>query len=155
LGICSRTDWESASHEYVADLVPIFANVFEALVAGGQFVFSVEHPVTTSCDRGWPQPSPAPSKTLAIHSQLTVSSCKEVSTPRRLDTAALEQARQFLDAERSRVVRSAELKAVTGLTRYDLARQFRLMYAAHTAMCSCGGPTMHADSLSNPGRWST
>jgi AraC-like DNA-binding protein len=47
--------------------------------------------------------------------------------PRHLDVAALERARQFLDAEKARVVRSAELEAVTGLTRYDLARQFRLM----------------------------
>lgn len=45
--------------------------------------------------------------------------------PRRLDIAAIERARQFLDAERTRVVRSWELEAVTGLTRYDLARQFR------------------------------
>ena len=53
--------------------------------------------------------------------------CKQVSIPRHLDVAALERARQFLDAEKTRVVRSAELEAVTGLTRYDLARQFRLM----------------------------
>ncbi|MEE8302840.1 MAG: AraC family transcriptional regulator [Candidatus Tectomicrobia bacterium] len=53
--------------------------------------------------------------------------CKHVAIPRHLDVAALERARQFLDAEKSRVVRSAELEAVTGLTRYDLARQFRLM----------------------------
>lgn len=39
---------------YVADLAPVFARVFEALTAGGQFVFSVEHPVITSCDHGWP-----------------------------------------------------------------------------------------------------
>jgi SAM-dependent methyltransferase len=39
---------------YVADLAPVFANVSHALAAGGQFVFSVEHPVITSCDRGWP-----------------------------------------------------------------------------------------------------
>jgi AraC-like DNA-binding protein len=37
-------------------------------------------------------------------------------------------ARQFLDAERTRVVHSTELEAITGLTRYDLARQFRLMF---------------------------
>ena len=49
-------------------------------------------------------------------------------SPRRLDVAALERAREFLDAEKTRVVRSAELEAVTGLTRYDLARQFRVMY---------------------------
>jgi AraC-like DNA-binding protein len=54
-------------------------------------------------------------------------SCKHVSLPRHLDVDALERARQFLDAEKTRVVRSTELEAVTGLTRYDLARQFRLM----------------------------
>ena len=41
--------------------------------------------------------------------------------------AALERAREFLDAQKTRVVRSAELEAVTGLTRYELARQFRVM----------------------------
>ncbi|HET9222605.1 MAG TPA: AraC family transcriptional regulator, partial [Roseiflexaceae bacterium] len=54
-------------------------------------------------------------------------SCGQVALPRHFDIAALERARQFLDAEKTRVVRSAELEAVTGLTRYDLARQFRLM----------------------------
>lgn len=38
---------------YVADLEPVFINVFRTLAAGGQFVFSVEHPVITSCNRGW------------------------------------------------------------------------------------------------------
>ncbi|MBD2256985.1 class I SAM-dependent methyltransferase [Pseudanabaena sp. FACHB-2040] len=38
---------------YVADLAPVFNNVFQTLAARGQFVFSVEHPVITSCDRGW------------------------------------------------------------------------------------------------------
>jgi AraC-like DNA-binding protein len=46
---------------------------------------------------------------------------------RRVDVAAVQRARQFLDAERTRVVRSAELEAITGLTRYDLARQFRIV----------------------------
>jgi AraC-like DNA-binding protein len=54
-------------------------------------------------------------------------SCKHVPIPRHLDVAALQRARAFLDAEKTRVVRSAELEALTGLTRYDLARQFRLM----------------------------
>ena len=54
-------------------------------------------------------------------------SCTHVPLPRHLDVAALHRARAFLDAEKTRVVRSAELEAVTGLTRYDLARQFRLM----------------------------
>lgn len=46
---------------------------------------------------------------------------------RRIDARAVECARRLLDAEWTRTVRSAELEAVTGLTRYDLARQFRLM----------------------------
>jgi AraC-like DNA-binding protein len=53
--------------------------------------------------------------------------CRQVSRPHHLDVAALERARQYLDAEKTRVVRSTELEAVTGLTRYDLARQFRSM----------------------------
>jgi SAM-dependent methyltransferase len=40
---------------YVADLSALLERVFQALGAGGQFVCSVEHPVITSCDRGWPQ----------------------------------------------------------------------------------------------------
>ena len=46
---------------------------------------------------------------------------------RRIDSRAVERARRFLDAERTRVVHSAELESVAGLTRYDLARQFRSM----------------------------
>jgi AraC-like DNA-binding protein len=45
---------------------------------------------------------------------------------RRVDAAAVERARELLDAERTRAVHSAELEAITGLTRYELARQFRL-----------------------------
>jgi SAM-dependent methyltransferase len=41
------------SLHYIADLAPIFLNIFQTLVCGGRFVFSVEHPVITSCDRGW------------------------------------------------------------------------------------------------------
>jgi AraC-like DNA-binding protein len=46
---------------------------------------------------------------------------------RRVDPAAVERARQFLDAQRTRVVRSTELESVTGMTRYELCRQFRIM----------------------------
>lgn len=53
------------------------------------------------------------------------SGSKRPPISRHLDLAAIERARQFLDAEKSRVVRSRELEAVTGLSRYDLARQFR------------------------------
>jgi AraC-like DNA-binding protein len=47
---------------------------------------------------------------------------------RRVDVPAVERARRFLDAEKTRVVTSRELESVTGLTRYDLARQFRLRF---------------------------
>ena len=47
---------------------------------------------------------------------------------RRVDVRAVERARQFLDAEKLRVVRSSELEAITGLTRFDLARQFRIRF---------------------------
>jgi AraC-like DNA-binding protein len=46
----------------------------------------------------------------------------------RVDLPVIERARQFLDAERTRVVHSTELESITGLTRYDLARQFRIMF---------------------------
>jgi SAM-dependent methyltransferase len=39
---------------YVEDLGAACANVFRTLVPGGRFVFSVEHPVITSCDRARP-----------------------------------------------------------------------------------------------------
>lgn len=48
-------------------------------------------------------------------------------TPRHLDHAALTRARAFL-ASRRAIVRSAELEAITGLSRYELARQFRALY---------------------------
>jgi len=54
-------------------------------------------------------------------------SCKQVPLPRHLDVAALKRARQYLDTQKTRVVHSVELEVVTGLTRYELARQFRIM----------------------------
>jgi AraC-like DNA-binding protein len=48
-------------------------------------------------------------------------------TPRRLDYSALARARAYLDSRRA-IVRSAELEAVTELSRYELARQFRTLY---------------------------
>jgi AraC-like DNA-binding protein len=43
----------------------------------------------------------------------------------RVDDAAVERARQLLDAALGRVVRTPELEAAAGLSRFDLARQFR------------------------------
>jgi AraC-like DNA-binding protein len=54
-------------------------------------------------------------------------SLRTTGGPRRLDFARLARARAFLDSRRT-VVRSSELESVTGLTRYELARQFRALY---------------------------
>jgi SAM-dependent methyltransferase len=36
---------------YVQEVEPVFARIYQALTDGGRLVFSVEHPVITSCDR--------------------------------------------------------------------------------------------------------
>jgi SAM-dependent methyltransferase len=38
---------------YVKNIDAIFRQVYRTLSNNGRFVFSVEHPVITSCDRGW------------------------------------------------------------------------------------------------------
>lgn len=40
---------------YVQEIEPVFARIYQALVEGGRFIFSIEHPVITSCDRAWQQ----------------------------------------------------------------------------------------------------
>jgi AraC-like DNA-binding protein len=46
-------------------------------------------------------------------------------TPKSVDVLAIDSAREFLDAETTRVISSAELEEVTGIDRYNFARQFR------------------------------
>ncbi len=53
--------------------------------------------------------------------------CSLSLPPRYLDIPALRRARQYLDHQKMRVVHSSELEAVTRLSRYELARQFRAM----------------------------
>ena len=43
----------SLTLQYIADLDAVLAGAQQALVAGGRLVISVEHPVITSCARGW------------------------------------------------------------------------------------------------------
>ncbi|MEP6988329.1 MAG: SAM-dependent methyltransferase, partial [Chloroflexota bacterium] len=38
---------------YIDNIDLLFANILRALVNNGQFVFSAEHPVITSTDKGW------------------------------------------------------------------------------------------------------
>lgn len=49
------------------------------------------------------------------------------SRSRHLDHAALARGRGFLEARRA-IVRSNDLEAITGLSRYEFARQFRALY---------------------------
>jgi AraC-like DNA-binding protein len=51
--------------------------------------------------------------------------CATAIRPPRVDRGAVARARSFLDAETARIVHSRELEQVSGLTRYELARQFR------------------------------
>lgn len=44
------------------------------------------------------------------------------------DMPAIERARAFLDAQRTRIVHSAELERISGHDRFSLARQFRRAY---------------------------
>ena len=43
---------------YVEDITAVFGKVFGALEVNGRFIFSVEHPVITSCDRAWQKGGP-------------------------------------------------------------------------------------------------
>lgn len=43
---------------YVQDVDSIFRQVHQTLADQGRFVFSIEHPVITSCDRGWQADGP-------------------------------------------------------------------------------------------------
>ena len=46
----------SLALHYVAELGTVLGLVHRTLIPGGRFVFSVEHPVITSCARGWRTP---------------------------------------------------------------------------------------------------
>ena len=38
---------------YIKDVEAVFNQIHKSIIGGGRFVFSVEHPVITSCDRAW------------------------------------------------------------------------------------------------------
>lgn len=46
-----------------------------------------------------------------------------------INSRAIENAREFLNSELSRPVKSAEIEAITGLSRYEFSRQFRACHA--------------------------
>jgi AraC-like DNA-binding protein len=76
----------------------------------------------------------APDEPLAVDALVEVIargllqvSAQSFEVARRIDHAALARARAYLDDQLG-VVRSADLEAVSGLSRYELARQFRARY---------------------------
>ena len=74
-----------------------------------------------------PEPLASDSLILSLAEALLAAdpSYGEGARPIRVHGGAVARARQFLDAETTRVIRSSELEEVSGLSRYDLARQFR------------------------------
>jgi AraC-like DNA-binding protein len=50
------------------------------------------------------------------------------ATAKSVAGGAVNRAREFLEAEQDRPVHSSELESITGLTRYELARQFRQLF---------------------------
>lgn len=43
---------------YIRDIETVFKGVYHALMKGGRLVFSIEHPVITSSDKGWQRTGP-------------------------------------------------------------------------------------------------
>ena len=43
---------------YIQEIEAVFTQVYQALIEGGRFIFSIEHPLITSCDRGWQNDGP-------------------------------------------------------------------------------------------------
>jgi AraC-like DNA-binding protein len=80
-----------------------------------------------------PAPAPAPLALDALVLQLAAGLLRSSAVPRagtlrgRVDLTALERGRDFLQS-RLTVVQSSEVEAVTGLDRYQFARQFRAVY---------------------------
>jgi len=65
----SMETWNYPSHQfdlitsrlalhYIQEIEAVFTEVYQALIEGGRFIFSIEHPLITSCDRGWQNDGP-------------------------------------------------------------------------------------------------
>jgi AraC-like DNA-binding protein len=83
---------------------------------------------------------------------LALSSSAAQKTPAAICAAAVERARQFLDAHHDRSVSSEQLEALTGLDRYSLARQFRRQLGTSPYRYLTLRRLDHARSMVNAGR---
>lgn len=101
-------------------------------------------------------PEPLATDDLLLRITMSLIGTDAKPATRSVDLAAVERARSFLDAEQTRVVRAEELENISGLTRFDLARQFRaalgtspyrysLLRRLDTARDLLGGPQPLAD----------
>jgi len=72
-----------------------------------------------------PEPLAADALVLRLAEALCDADPACAAAPVRVDRRAVARARALLDAAIARVVSSSELEAATGLTRHELARQFR------------------------------
>lgn len=65
---------------------------------------------------------------VAKHLAGLASGIQDETVHRRLNVAVLNRAAEFLRSNADRVVHSRELEAITGLTRFELASQFRFRF---------------------------
>ncbi|HEY3062404.1 MAG TPA: AraC family transcriptional regulator [Chloroflexota bacterium] len=73
------------------------------------------------------EPLAVDSLVLRLADGLLAGADQPARRPPNLDHTALARARAFLNSTRG-IVRSTQLEQLTGLTRYELARQFRALY---------------------------
>ena len=64
---------------------------------------------------------------LSVAEALLAESGGRAPATLRVDKAAVERARQFIESETPGLVHSSELEAASGLSRFELARQFRAL----------------------------
>lgn len=63
--------------------------------------------------------------TLMLTEALLAEAGEPAPAPPQVDKRAVDRARELLDSATGRLVHSSELEAASGLTRFELARQFR------------------------------
>ncbi len=79
-------------------------------------------------------------------------SCKQIPLPRHLDVPALKRARQYLDTQKTRIVHSSELEAVTVTLplRAGPAVSGHVWRPVPIVICSCGVSTLPATARPKP-----
>jgi len=72
------------------------------------------------------EPRPLAADSIVLHfAEALMEEAGEPALEARVDVAAVERAREYLNSRTASVVHSSELEAISGLSRFELARQFR------------------------------